>query len=309
MTTVERPVFLLACSDEWMCRSMDSVFAEQGVNIVRAASGPLALTMSRRLRPDVVILVDDLDGLDAVSVCRALRDDPLFDSCTPVVITSPTHLQRPQRTAAYEAGAWEFCSQPLDVELLMLKVNTFLRARTEIKRARVQGYIDPLTGLFSEFGLEQLSVQLSSRAMRKGEPLACLAIATESRATEQGSHARLRQSAQEGFDAMAMICRLRSRRSDVVGQAGAAHIGILAPDTDAEGTRNYVARLQLELDDASRRGLIKGEFVLRAGYCTMAELGDVDPDSPTLVRRAEAALDHLLQTRTGDSIVGYEQIR
>jgi DNA-binding response OmpR family regulator len=290
-----------------MSRSVGSVLEEHGFAVTRAASGALALTLARRIRPDVVLLDDYSDSLDAVSVCRALRDDPLFDCSTPIVITAPTHLGRPKRTAAYEAGAWEFCSQPLDIAQLLRKLGTFLRARQELARARVHCYIDPATGLYSVFGLQQLSVQLGSRAMRKGESLACLAIATEPREGEAlRSSARLED--RSGFADIANLCRLRSRKSDVVGHAGETRLGILAPDTDAEGTRGFLARLQVELDDASRSGVVTGEFQLRAGYCTVADLGGSSPDAAALMHRADTALEHLLNGATRDRVVGYEQL-
>ena len=306
-TTTGRPLLLFACGDQWMSRSLGSVLEERGFTVTRAASGALALTLARRVRPDVVLLDDFSGGLDAVSICRALRDDPLFDCSTPIVITSPTHLERQRRTAAYEAGAWEFCSQPLDVELLVLKLGTFLRAREELARARVHRYIDPTTGLYSEFGLEQLSIQLGSRAMRMGESLAYLAIATEPREGE-ALRSSARQEDRSGFADIANLCRLRSRKSDVVGHTGEVRLGILAPDTDADGTRRFVARLQRELDDASRSGTVTGEFHLRAGYCTVADLDGASPDAATLRRRAETALDHLVQGGTGDAVVGYSQL-
>lgn len=306
-TTSGRPLLLFACGDQWMSRSVGTVLEERGFSVTSAASGALALTLARRVRPDVVLLDDHSDSLDAVSVCRALRDDPLFDCSTPIVITSPTHLGRQKRTAAYQAGAWEFCSQPLDIEQLFVKLGTFLRARQELSRARVHCYIDPVTGLYSEFGLEQLCIQLGSRAMRKGESLVCLAIATEPR---DGAPLRTsaRQEDRSGFAEIANLCRLRSRKSDVVGHAGEARLGILAPDTDAEGTRSFVDRLQRELDVASRSGVVTGEFQLRAGYCTVADLGGSSPDSAALIRRAEAALDHLLQGDARETVVGYEQL-
>jgi PleD family two-component response regulator len=307
MTLDGRPVLLFACGDQWMSRSLGSILEEHGFSVVVAASGALALTLARRVRPDVVLLDDYSDSLDAVSVCRALHDDPLFDCSTPIVISSPTHLERPRRMAAYEAGAWEFYSQPFDIEQLRLKLGTFLRARQELARARAYCFIDPATGLYSEFGLEQLCMQLGSRAMRTGESLACLAITTEPREGEP-LRSSIGQEDRSGFADIANLCRLRSRQSDVVGHSGKARLGILAPDTDAQGTRSFVARLQHELDDASQSGVLTGEFQLRAGYCSVADLGVSSPDSVALIRRAEAALDHLLRARARETVIGYEQL-
>jgi PleD family two-component response regulator len=301
------PRLLFACGDQWMSRSVGSVFEEHGFTVTTAASGALALTLARRLRPDVVLLDDYSDSVDAFAVCRALRDDPLFDCSTPVVVIAPTHLDRPMRTAAYEAGAWEFCSQPLDVEQLLLKLGTFLRARRELARARAHSSIDPMTGLYSEFGLLQLSSLLASRALRTGEPLACLAITTEP-TLDKSRRSFAGQEERSGFADVANLCRLRSRKSDVLAHTGETRLGILAPNTDVAGARKFMTRLQQELDAASQQGEVAGEFQLRAGYCTIADLGGSARDSTALVRHAETALEQLLQRGTGESLAGYAQL-
>ncbi len=300
----ERHLLLFACGDQWMSRSVGSVFEERGFAVTTAASGALALTLARRMRPDVVIIDDYSDGLDAFALCRALHDDPLFDCSTPIVIVAPTHLERPKRTAAYEAGAWEFCSQPLDIDQLLLKLRTFLRARQEVARARERYYVDPPTGLYSEFGLAQLSTHLAARALRTGEPLACLAITPEPRFAD-GSRRAAREEERSGFADVANLCRLRSRKSDVVGHTGEIRLGILAPNTDVVGAHGLMARLQHELDAASRQGALSGEFRLRAGFCTIADLEGLGRDSMSLVRGAQTALDQLLLRGTDEAVAGY----
>src|SRR6266566_4848148 len=123
---------LIGCSDEWMCRSLQTVFEGKGYEAIRVGSGKKALQLARRGGFDVIMLDERIDDLPAVEVCVALRDDPLFDHATPIVITSSAHATPQTRGAAYAAGAWEYCHQPVDVDGLFLKLGTFLRAREEL---------------------------------------------------------------------------------------------------------------------------------------------------------------------------------
>jgi DNA-binding response OmpR family regulator len=298
---------LLASSDEWMSRSIGTVFEDRGFSVVRAASGALALNFARRSRADVVLLDDSPGGLDAVSVCRALRDDPLFDRSTPVVITSSAHLGSSTRNAAYEAGAWEYCSQPLDVEQLLLKIRTFLRARQEIMTARAHHCLDAATGLFTSYGLEQVAYQLRARAARDGESLTCLAIAPEplGDATEGDGALRDRD---RWFADVANVCRLNSRKSDFIGHAAPTRVAVLAPDTDAAGARALVARLQRCVDDASRSGMMSGEYRLRAGYCSIADAAGAKIEPADLFGRAATALERLQQADSDDRVRGFEEL-
>src|SRR5438034_9751331 len=104
-TTPHHLLALVACSDEWMCRSLESVFAEKRYKVTRTGSGKQALKLARRSGYDVLILDERMDELTGGEVCVALRGDPLFDDATPRVITGSSHPTSPSRTAATPAAA------------------------------------------------------------------------------------------------------------------------------------------------------------------------------------------------------------
>jgi DNA-binding response OmpR family regulator len=283
---------LIGCSDDWMCLSLQTVFEEKGYSATRVASGKQVLQLARRGGLDIVLIDERIDELSAVEVCVALRDDPLFDHSTPIVITSSAHATPQSRAAAYGAGAWEYCQQPLDVDALFLKLATFLRARSELEVSQSQRLVDPASGLYTSFGLEQLSEHLGARAVRRHEPFACVAFSPQ-RADREVTNGLTLVAKRSGFADVANVVRGRSRKSDVVAQTGEFRLAILAPDTDANGARLLVARLQWELDAASRKTTIPGEFRMRAGYCAVNDFAASKVDMRELVHRAESALEHV----------------
>ena len=64
---------LVACSDEWMCRSLETVFAEKGFAVTRSVSGKHALKLARRGGFDVLMLDERMDELSGLDVCIAFR--------------------------------------------------------------------------------------------------------------------------------------------------------------------------------------------------------------------------------------------
>ena len=82
---------LIGCSDEWLCRSLQSVFEEKTYVTARATSGKKALQLARRGDFDVLMLDQRMEDLGGADICVALRDDPLFDHATPIVIISSAH--------------------------------------------------------------------------------------------------------------------------------------------------------------------------------------------------------------------------
>lgn len=303
-TNVRRPVALIGCNDEWMGRSLESVFAEKGYDVTRTSSGKQALKLARRGGYDVLMLDEQLNELSGVDVCLALRDDPLFDHAIPIVIISSSHRTLPGRLAAYAAGAWEYCHLPLDADGLFLKLGTFLRARHELAASQVKSLMDPASGLYTQFGLNQVAEQLEARALRNHEAFACVAFSSQRTGSESGK-GRVGEDT-ESFADVVHVLREQARKSDIVAKTGETQLALLAPDTDAAGARLLVARLQREMDAASKN--THGSFRLRAGYCAVSDLSAANVDVTELVHRANSALAYVPSDGLGDAIVSFDDL-
>lgn len=300
---------LVGCSDEWMCRSLETVFAEKGFTVTRSGTGKQALKLARRDRFDVLMLDERMDELSGLEVCIALRDDPLFDHATPICMISQSHTSLPSRTAAYAAGAWEYCHQPVDFDALFLKIGTFLRARQQLAASQSTSLMDPSSGLYTTFGLQHLAEQLGARAVRNHEAFACLAFSPDGQSAEPGQRST-GEDESSAFDDIAHVLMDQRRKSDVIAKTGEMRLAILAPDTDAAGARLLVARLQHALDASSRSpaGRSPGSTRLRAGYCAVSDLAAANVDLAELVHRAERALAHVSATGQRDSVVSFDEL-
>jgi len=306
--SLERPpLALIACSDDWMSRALESVFQQHGYVVAHTRSGFQTLELARLSNHDLLVLDESLEDLKAVAVCRTIREGAQFDHSVPVVITSPTPIDPRARMAAFAAGAWEYCSHPLDLEPVFVKLETFLRARGELLTTRTEEFVNSTTGLYTAFGLRQLAGKLGARALRKHEAFACVAFAPQVHDREIGSSTLWKESA-AGFADVAHVFREQSRQSDVVGHVGDLRLAILAPDTDAAGARLLVARLQRELDRASQNKSIGGKVRLRAGYSAVSDLAESQVNVAELVHRAESALDHAPIQGEADAIVSYDDL-
>ena len=305
---VERPpLALIACSDDWMSRALENVFQQHGYVVAHTRSGMQCLELAKVANHDVLVIDESLSDLTALEVCRSIRESSRFDHSIPIVVTSPTPADPRTRLAAFQAGVWEYCSHPVDLEPIFVKLDTFLRGRSELVLARSEEFVDPTTGLYTAFGLRQLAGKMGARALRRHEAFACVAFSPQVKDREIGSSMLWKES-QAGFADVAHVFREQSRQSDVVGHVGDLRLAILAPDTDAAGARLLVARLQRELDRASRNQSISGQIRLRAGYSAVADLATSKINVPELVHRAESALDHAPIQGEGNTIVSFEEL-
>jgi DNA-binding response OmpR family regulator len=301
------PLALIACGDDWMSRALESVFQQRGYVVAHTRSGAQAMQLAKLANHDLVILDESLADVKALDVCRAIRDGAQFDHSIPIVITSPTPVDPRARMAGLIAGAWEYCSHPIDLEPVFVKLETFLRARGELVMARSEDFVNATTGLYSAFGLRQLAGKLGAGALRKHEAFACVAVAPQVQDREVGSSMLWKESP-DAFADLAHVFREQSRQSDVVGHVGDTRIAILAPDTDAAGARLLVARFQNELDKAAKSKSIKNVVRLRAGYSAVADLATARLNVSELVHRAESALDHAPLLGGRNSIISFDDL-
>ncbi len=298
------PVVLIASQGEWAGRSVESVLELNGYTVLRVESGRRALELARRSNADALIMESALTEMGGIEVCRALTDDPLFDHATPIFITAPAPASNRMRAAAFEAGAWDFCTQPLDVESMLLKMRTFVRARRRLEDVQASSLIDPLTGLYSTQGLKHLARQLGARAARNHEPFACIAVTADNAAGESPSG----RPVSAALSYMADICRAQSRKSDVVGYVGDSRFAILAPDTDGAGVRRFVDRLQAALDRPTGGTADGPRSALHAGFYASSDFGEAGVESVDVVDRAERALQFAQLGEFGGPTLSFDEL-
>jgi PleD family two-component response regulator len=300
------PLVLIASDGEWFARSLESVLELNGYGVRRTAGGSQAIDAVHEVRPDAILLDDAHSDMSTLGLCRALRDDPLFDHSTPIVITSSAPSAHRVRTDAFAAGAWDYCGQPLDIEALLLKLSTFIRARREL--AMAQSLTDPVTGLYSPLGLEQWAKKLGAMALRKHESLACVAVTSAmgaNDATDASEVAEDDDTMNEALNRLADVCHAQSRRSDVVGYLGQSRFAILAPDTDAPGAQKLIARLREALAVSGSKQ--PGSF-LRAGYCAITNFASAAINPADMMRRAEAALQYAEVSGHEDRTFSFDEL-
>jgi CheY-like chemotaxis protein len=277
--------------------------------VARVSAGARTIRLARRSNPDVIVLEEGNGELDALRVCAALGDDPLFDHSVPIVITSTAPVTAATRHAAYAAGAWEYCSHPVDLEALMLKLATFRRARSETATKSTQRFIDRETGLYTEAALVRLGEQVGALAKRRHEALACVTIGMlADRAGPGAADAASDDDSSDGFATVADLCRRQSRKSDIVAHVSDSRVVILAPDTDATGARLLVTRLRGALGSAAERRPDGREVEVRVGYSAVADLADANVEPTELVRRAGTALDHLRVADRADGLMSFDEL-
>ena len=290
--SADGPINVLIVDDqEWSSRSWASVFETHGLTVRTAFTGQQCLDLARALCPEVIVLDRQLPDMDGLEVCRHLRDGH-DGAITPIVLTTSGTAGRADRLAAYEAGAWEFCTHPVDIDALLVKVGTFMRARRAFEQTRSAAHIDSSTGLYSPSGLAVRARELGAAAARTKTPLACVAltVSPRERAGVRLDRGWLGDSG-NASEMLGKVSRWSARTSDIVGRLGTADVAILAPATDAVGVRHLVDRIQKSLDKhLNALGSTGPRSSIRAGFSAVDDVAGSGIDPADLLRRASSAM-------------------
>ena len=278
------PLTLIANSQEWHSRSLESILGPHGYAVLRAYTGKQAIERAQSAHPDLIILDTDLPDRDGFDVCRELRADPSISPSTPILITSPGHASRQKRLEALRAGAWDFIGSALDGEELPLRLDAYIRAKQEVDRAREESLLDELTGLYNVRGLARRARELGSQAFRQKEPFACIVITpmlNDAKGEQLSS-----ESANVVLETLAHVMRDTGRTSDAVGMLGPGEFAVIAQGTDAIGAVKLAERLARAAAAATGTSNIR----MAAGYDAVPNYHDAPIEPSDMLMRASMAM-------------------
>ena len=301
------PLVLIANEQEWSARSLETILGPSGFAVLRAYSGRQALDLSRSAHPDMVIIDVRMPDIDGLEVCQQLREDPRFSPATPIIVTSSGPAARAQRLAALRAGAWDYFTQPLDGEVLLLKLWTYSRAKQSADSMRDESLLDGTTGLYNIRGLARRAREIGAEAFRRRDPLACVAFAPTVDNARDGESPDPEDLALRMAMHLGDVCRMSGRVSDAIGRIGLSEYAIIAPDTDGDAAVRMIERLRESI--AQTPFALDGSMHamdIRAGYCAVDDFSAVAIDAVEMLFRATTALRHLRDDATARYIRAFD---
>jgi diguanylate cyclase (GGDEF)-like protein len=281
------PLVVIANSQEWHTRSLESILGPHGYAVLRAYTGRQAIERALSSQPDIIVVDTDLPDVDGLEVCRQLRSDPRISPSTPILVTSPGHPSRQQRLAALRAGAWDYLGSTLDGEELPLKLDAYVRAKFDADRAREESLLDQITGLYNIRGLARRARELGSQAFRHHEPFACVVIApvVESDFMDE---AQREAAIITVVDRLARALRESGRVSDAIGRLGPTEFAVIAQGTDRDGAVRLAERLQKTLETAATE--TGARFRMAAGYDAVDNYHEAPIEPSDMLVRATMAM-------------------
>jgi predicted signal transduction protein with EAL and GGDEF domain/DNA-binding response OmpR family regulator len=132
---VPRGIVLVADDDPVMRMLMLEMLSQVGLDGIEAADGAQALALAQAHAPDLVLLDVDMPNIDGFAACRAIRQLEHGAMVPIIMVTGGDDIDAV--TSAYEAGATDFVSKPINWPILGHRVLYVLRASDAIVRLRI----------------------------------------------------------------------------------------------------------------------------------------------------------------------------
>ncbi|HVE79179.1 MAG TPA: response regulator [Gemmatimonadaceae bacterium] len=301
------PLALIVHEEEWSARSLESVLTPAGWAIIRARTGAEALRLVRSAHPTVVLTHVRLPDMKGTELCRRLREDAHAGAGVPLLILANGPVGREERIAAFRNGAWDIFSQPVDSEVLLVRLETFLRVRREFERSQDESLLDAETGVYNLRGLARRAREIGAEALRLRHALACVVLAADTSAGEYASRDEWPDDRRIGSlaERFGRLLARTGRASDVVARIGETEFAIIAPATQADAAERMIERIR---SAASEDDGDAGKLRVRAGYCAVDDFASSAADVDELLLRAASVLRFLRAQGTAPQTLAFDQL-
>jgi diguanylate cyclase (GGDEF)-like protein len=141
----ERPLAIIADDEDLGRLLLAETASASGLRALSFDNGAAALDAALASEVAIVMLDVDMPEMDGYSVCRRLRAEARFATVPIVMVTG--HEDSVAISRAFEAGATDFISKPVNWALLPRRLAYILRNAAAAERIERLAYFDTLTGL------------------------------------------------------------------------------------------------------------------------------------------------------------------
>jgi len=178
ITAHAQPIAIIADDEDLGRLLLAETATASGLTPLSFDNGLAALEAALSREIAIVLLNVDMPGMDGYSVCRRLRAEARFASVPIVMVTG--HEDSAAISLAFDAGATDFISKPVNWALLPRRLAYILRNAAQAERIERLAYFDTLTGLPNRQRCVETAEQLFMEASAAGESVAVIYLDLDS---------------------------------------------------------------------------------------------------------------------------------
>jgi diguanylate cyclase (GGDEF)-like protein len=233
------PRILIVDDDPGAIKLLSGILCDSG-HLRFATSGEDALRLAREVVPDLILLDAEMPGMSGYQVFKALKAEPRLADVAVIFVTIQSEAS--SAVSAFEMGAADYITKPVNAALVRARVRTQLRAKRLTDELRHTATTDSLTGLASRRQFDELYKHEWLRAQRAGDPVALLLVDVDhfklynDRYGHPSGDVCLRKVAEA-------LVSASLRRADLVARYGGEEFMLLLSRTPRHGAEHIAHRI------------------------------------------------------------------
>lgn len=131
----ENPVILVVDDSATMRMITCNALIKEGFNVLQAENGESALSLLKTTKPDAILLDVEMPGLNGFEVCQKIRKSTEWRYLPIMMVTGLEDYESINQ--AFEAGATDFTSKPINPTLLGYRVRYMVRTSSYFQELQI----------------------------------------------------------------------------------------------------------------------------------------------------------------------------
>lgn len=210
-----------------------TLFPDFRFNTVKNAQEALK-TISNPPYPDIILLDTNIQGMDSFALCRQLKEDESSKDIPVIFIAEKGHIS--EETKAFEVGAVDCISKPVNPVISKARIETHLKLKRQRDLLATLAERDGLTGIANRRRFDEVLSKEYKNALREHKPIALIMIDIDDFKSFNDHYGHV--AGDEALKQVAhIIDKTLNRPMDQVARYGGEEFACLLPDTDIEGIK------------------------------------------------------------------------
>jgi signal transduction histidine kinase/ligand-binding sensor domain-containing protein/DNA-binding response OmpR family regulator len=134
---VDKNFKILIVEDNTYLRTYLTDHISKYYSIIEASDGLKGYELAKKENPDLIISDIIMSKMDGLELCRKLKDDINYSHIMVLLVTAK--ISNNDRSLGYSAGADSYLTKPLDMNLLMMRIDSLKKQRERIKERYLLG--------------------------------------------------------------------------------------------------------------------------------------------------------------------------
>ena len=224
---------------------LTKILEDEGFTVFSSNNGLSILEMTRKIKPDVILLDIMMPELDGFEVCKLLKND--FDAKDILVIMVTAKTDGYHIKNALELGAFDYIKKPLDKIEVIARIQSALRLKDEQDKLKKLAMKDGLTGLYNHASFMELFEKELARQRRINCNISFVMIDIDyfKKVNDTYGHTAGNMILKDVSD----ILINSVRQSDIVSRYGGEEFSLVLPGADKEGALQLCERIRQKIED------------------------------------------------------------